>query len=68
MPVVHSGGPRPTSYPKVCEACVDVLISFQAQLYNDISNHAARNQCAWMYRQLETQNPIEQSNKLLIMY
>ncbi|XP_028176804.1 anaphase-promoting complex subunit 5 isoform X2 [Ostrinia furnacalis] len=40
----------------------------QAQLYNDIGNHAARNQCAWMYRQLETQNPVEPSNTLLIMY
>ncbi|CAH0749049.1 unnamed protein product [Diatraea saccharalis] len=40
----------------------------QAQLYNDIGNHAARNQCAWMYRQLEIQNPIEPSNTLLIMY
>ncbi|KAM3959023.1 anaphase promoting complex subunit 5 ida [Aphomia sociella] len=40
----------------------------QAQLYNDIGNHGARNQCAWMYRQLETQNPIELSNMLLIMY
>ncbi|CAH0404756.1 unnamed protein product [Chilo suppressalis] len=40
----------------------------QAQLYNDIGNHASRNQCAWMYRQLETQNPIEPSNTLLVMY
>ncbi|XP_026757188.1 anaphase-promoting complex subunit 5 isoform X2 [Galleria mellonella] len=40
----------------------------QAQLYNDIGNHAARNQCAWMYRQLETENPIELSNMLLVMY
>ncbi|XP_059048895.1 anaphase-promoting complex subunit 5 [Achroia grisella] len=40
----------------------------QAQIYNDIGNHGARNQCAWMYRQLETENPIELSNMLLIMY
>ncbi|XP_053600479.1 anaphase-promoting complex subunit 5 isoform X2 [Plodia interpunctella] len=40
----------------------------QAQLYHDIGNLAARNQCAWMYRQLETQNPVEPSNTLLIMY
>ncbi|KAL4704067.1 hypothetical protein ACJJTC_001989 [Scirpophaga incertulas] len=40
----------------------------QAQLYNDMGNHAARNQCAWMFRQLEIQNHIEPSNMLLIMY
>ncbi|XP_013181286.1 PREDICTED: anaphase-promoting complex subunit 5 isoform X1 [Papilio xuthus] len=40
----------------------------QAQLYNDVGNIAARNQCAWMYRQLETQNPVDLSNMLHIMY
>ncbi|XP_026737731.1 anaphase-promoting complex subunit 5-like [Trichoplusia ni] len=40
----------------------------QAQLYHDIGNHAARNQCAWMYRQLEMQNSVEPSNMLLVMY
>ncbi|XP_022820605.1 anaphase-promoting complex subunit 5 [Spodoptera litura] len=40
----------------------------QAQLYHDIGNHAARNQCAWMYRQLELQNSVEPSNLLLVMY
>ncbi|XP_047042059.1 anaphase-promoting complex subunit 5 isoform X1 [Helicoverpa zea] len=40
----------------------------QAQLYHDIGNHAARNQCAWMYRQLELQNSVEPSNMLLVMY
>ncbi|OWR44924.1 anaphase-promoting complex subunit 5 [Danaus plexippus] len=40
----------------------------QAQLYNDIGNIVARNQCAWMYRQLETQNPVEPLNMLHIMY
>ncbi|CAH0726651.1 unnamed protein product, partial [Brenthis ino] len=40
----------------------------QAQLYNDIGNIVARNQCAWMYRQLETQNPVEPLNTLHIMY
>ncbi|CAG9099565.1 unnamed protein product [Plutella xylostella] len=41
---------------------------FQAQLYNEIGNVSARNQCAWMYRQLETQNPIEHSNSMLMLY
>ncbi|KAJ8726284.1 hypothetical protein PYW07_000982 [Mythimna separata] len=40
----------------------------QAQLYHDIGNHAARNQCAWMYRQLELQNSVEPSSMLLVMY
>ncbi|KAJ2953567.1 hypothetical protein O0L34_g1169 [Tuta absoluta] len=40
----------------------------QAQLYNEIGNIASRNQCAWMYRQLEAQNPVEPSNMLLVMY
>ncbi|XP_026487717.2 anaphase-promoting complex subunit 5 [Vanessa tameamea] len=40
----------------------------QAQLYNDIGNTVARNQCAWMYRQLETQNPVEPMNMLHIVY
>ncbi|XP_060802230.1 anaphase-promoting complex subunit 5 isoform X2 [Amyelois transitella] len=40
----------------------------QAQLFHDMGNHAARNQCAWMYRQLETQNPVLPSNMLLIMF
>ncbi|XP_073941660.1 anaphase promoting complex subunit 5 ida [Choristoneura fumiferana] len=40
----------------------------QAQLYNDVGNHAARNQCAWVYRQLETQNSVEPTNTLFIMY
>lgn len=50
------------------EASYNFLHLFQAQLYNEIGNIAARNQCAWMYRQLETQNPVEPSNMLLIMY
>ncbi|XP_063376218.1 anaphase-promoting complex subunit 5 isoform X1 [Cydia fagiglandana] len=40
----------------------------QAQLYNAMGNHAARNQCAFVYRQLETQNPVEPTNNLFIMY
>ncbi|XP_045782080.1 anaphase-promoting complex subunit 5 isoform X2 [Maniola jurtina] len=40
----------------------------QAQLYNDIGNTVARNHCAWMYRQLETQKPVEPLNMLHIMY
>ncbi|KAJ0181778.1 hypothetical protein K1T71_002500 [Dendrolimus kikuchii] len=40
----------------------------QAQLYNDIGNHAARNQCAWMFRQLEMQNHLGPSHMLLMMY
>lgn len=50
------------------ETSFNFLHLFQAQLYNEIGNIAARNQCAWMYRQLETQNPVEPSNMLLIMY
>ncbi|XP_026328137.1 anaphase-promoting complex subunit 5 isoform X2 [Hyposmocoma kahamanoa] len=45
-----------------------LLHAWYLQLYNEIGNIAARNQCAWMYRQLETQNPVEPSNMLLIMY
>ncbi|CAB3231136.1 unnamed protein product [Arctia plantaginis] len=40
----------------------------QAQLHHDMGNHAARNQSAWMYRQLELQNSVEPSNMLIVMY
>ncbi|KAL0894705.1 hypothetical protein ABMA27_013244 [Loxostege sticticalis] len=78
-----AGEPRAQALQSCCDALDRVKNNFakvgahsrllqtwylQAQLYNDIGNHAARNQCAWMYRQLETQNPVEPSNTLLIMY
>ncbi|CAH4003314.1 anaphase-promoting complex subunit 5 isoform X1 [Pieris brassicae] len=31
----------------------------QARLFHDIGNIAARNQCAWMFRQLESQLPLD---------
>lgn len=40
----------------------------QAQLYHDMGNHAARNQSAWMYRQLESQHAVEPSNILFVTY
>ncbi|XP_041978762.1 anaphase-promoting complex subunit 5 [Aricia agestis] len=40
----------------------------QAQLYHDIGNVISRNQCAWMYRQIESQISVESSNMLLVMY
>ncbi|XP_004929282.3 anaphase-promoting complex subunit 5 isoform X2 [Bombyx mori] len=40
----------------------------QAHLYNDIGNQSARNQCAWLYRQLDQQNPVEATKMLLVMY
>ncbi|VVC92952.1 unnamed protein product, partial [Leptidea sinapis] len=39
-----------------------------AQLYNDLGNITARNQCAWMYRQLEPQVPLEPLQMSLVMY
>ncbi|XP_072936844.1 anaphase-promoting complex subunit 5 [Epargyreus clarus] len=78
-----AGEPRVQVIQSCCEALESVKENFskigahsrllqtwylQAQLYNDIGNYASRNQCAWMYRQLETQNPIEPSNMLHIMY
>lgn len=59
----------------VLDILLNILVAFnnnciysQAQLYNEIGNIGARNQCAWMYRQLETQDPVEQSNAMLMMY
>uniref|UniRef100_A0A1E1VXU4 Anaphase-promoting complex subunit 5 n=2 Tax=Pectinophora gossypiella TaxID=13191 RepID=A0A1E1VXU4_PECGO len=78
-----AGEPRVQVLHSCCEALETVKKNFtkigaqarllqtwylQAQLYNDIGNIAARNQCAWMYRQLETQNPVEPSNMLHIIY
>lgn len=40
----------------------------QAQLYNEIGNYAARNHCAFMYRQLEAQNNVEPTNLFVISY
>ncbi|XP_045535933.1 anaphase-promoting complex subunit 5 [Papilio machaon] len=78
-----SGEARIQVFQSCCEALESVKENFckigaqvrllqtwyiQAQLYNDVGNIAARNQCAWMYRQLETQNPVDLSNMLHIMY
>ncbi|CAK1549834.1 unnamed protein product [Leptosia nina] len=40
----------------------------QARLYHDIGNIAARNQCAWMFRQLESQIPLENIQMTHIVY
>ncbi|CAG5021639.1 unnamed protein product [Parnassius apollo] len=78
-----SGEARVKVFQSCCEALESVKQNFskigaqvrllqtwyiQAQLHNDVGNIAARNQCAWMYRQLETQNPVDLSNMLHIMY
>ncbi|CAH2066575.1 unnamed protein product, partial [Iphiclides podalirius] len=78
-----SGEARVLVFQSCCEALESVKENFckigaqlrllqtwyiQAQLYNDVGNIAGRNQCAWMYRQLETQNPVDLSNMLHIMY